>query len=339
MQTDRPRRKPSFIILQTMSRWGSKVSGSGGGNPPPAPSGGGGGGVSDDAALAALLASAEQRQAEKAPPKKKASHAQNRHKTTGSNGGGGAGGGGGEKRDYYGPSGGSGGGGNSADGQHCKRQRRWGGKSKEEPIPDLAWGTGAAKTTSEGGAEQGDEAKQQEKKKADFGLSGALASDERTGNVYNGILLKFSEPPEARAPNTRWRLYVFRKKEGDAVKSGSADDGELIETLHVSRQSAYLFGREAKVADIPVLHPSLSSQHCVLQYRATPDASIGGRLRCRPYLMDLDSTNGTFVNCVRLESARYYELRKGDVITLGASTREYVLLTENSTEAGTGVGA
>lgn len=55
--------------------------------------------------------------------------------------------------------------------------------------------------------------------------------------------------------------------------------------------------------------------------------------------MDLDSTNGTFVNGVRLESARYYELRKGDVITLGASTREYVLLTENSTEAGTGVGA
>ena len=315
-----------------MSRWGSKASGGGSGNPPPAPSsGGGGGGVSDDAALAALLASAEQRQAEKAPPKKKAPDQHNRHKSSNGDGRGGGGGGGGEKRDYYGPSGS--GGGNPADGQQRKRQRRWGGKSKDEPIPDLAWGTGAAKA-GEGGAEQGDEAKQQEKKKADFGLSGALASDERTGNVYNGILLKFSEPPEARAPNTRWRLYVFRKK-----KEGDADDGELIETLHVSRQSAYLFGREAKVADIPVLHPSLSSQHCVLQYRATPDASIGGRLRCRPYLMDLDSTNGTFVNGVRLEGARYYELRKGDVITLGASTREYVLLTENSTEAGTGVGA
>ena len=310
-----------------MSRWGKAVSG------------GGGGDVSDDAALAALLASAEQRQAQKAAPKNT-----NRHKSGGGGGGGAvAGGAGGEKRDYYGPSGAGGGGGSSADGQR-KRQRRWGGKSKEEPIPDLAWGSGAAKAV-EGSTEQGDEGKQVEKKKADFGLSGALASDERTGNVYNGILLKFSEPPEARAPNTRWRLYVFRKKkENDAGKSGGGgggggDDGELIETLHVSRQSAYLFGREAKVADIPVLHPSLSSQHCVLQYRATPDASIGGRLRCRPYLMDLESTNGTFVNGVRLESARYYELRKGDVITLGASTREYVLLTENSTEAGTGVGA
>ena len=28
---------------------------------------------------------------------------------------------------------------------------------------------------------------------------------------------------------------------------------------------------------------------------------------------------------------RYYELKKGDVIKFGASTREYVLLTENTT--------
>ena len=50
--------------------------------------------------------------------------------------------------------------------------------------------------------------------------------------------------------------------------------------------------------------------------------------------MDLGSTNGTFINGVRLDSARYYELRRGDVITLGVSTREYVLLTEQSTKSG-----
>ena len=56
-----------------------------------------------------------------------------------------------------------------------------------------------------------------------------------------------------------------------------------------------------------------------------------GVLRCKPYLMDLGSTNGTFINGVRIDDARYYELRKGNVITLGSSRREYVLLTENST--------
>jgi len=169
--------------------------------------------------------------------------------------------------------------------------------------------------------------------KPNFGLSGALATDDSTGNVNNGILLKFSEPPEARAPNTRWRLYVFRKtKTAPNTTTNKEFDDSLNEVLHISKQSAYLFGRERKVADIAVDHPSLSKQHCVLQYRALPDKNDPEqKLRCKPYLMDLASTNGTFINGVRLEEARYYELRKGDVITLGASSREYVLLTENTT--------
>lgn len=126
-------------------------------------------------------------------------------------------------------------------------------------------------------------------------------------------------------PNTRWRLYVFRKKEPHADHLNKKDDG-LLDTYHISRQSAYLFGRERKVADIPVDHPSLSKQHAVLQYRSLPSKQQiigeGTKLQCRPYLMDLESTNGTFINGVRLESARYYELRRGDVITLGASSRD-----------------
>lgn len=158
-------------------------------------------------------------------------------------------------------------------------------------------------------------AEPKQKELANFGLSGALAKDTQTGNMYNGVLLKFTEPPEARTPNTRWRLYVFR-------------DGKNIETLHISRQSAYLFGREKAVADILVEHPSLSRQHCVLQYRAVPDKSDSTMVRCKPYLMDLGSAHGTFINGERLQEARYYELRKKDVIKLGASTREYILLTE-----------
>lgn len=153
--------------------------------------------------------------------------------------------------------------------------------------------------------------------KADFGLSGALAKDERSGNMYKGVVLKFSEPPEARAPNTQWRLYVFKKE-------------ELLQTLHVSKQSAYLLGRNRDIADIPLEHPSCSSQHAVLQYRALPNPETG-KLNCQPYLMDLESTNGCFINGIRIDSARYYQLKKGDVIKFGASKREYVLLTPNTT--------
>lgn len=46
--------------------------------------------------------------------------------------------------------------------------------------------------------------------KPNFGLSGALAKDQATGNVQNGVVMKWSEPPEARRPAKRYRLYVFK---------------------------------------------------------------------------------------------------------------------------------
>lgn len=99
-----------------------------------------------------------------------------------------------------------------------------------------------------------------------------------------------------------------------------------METLQINRQSAYLCGRNTDIADIPLLHPSCSSQHAVLQFRALPDRG-SGRLHTRPYLMDLESANGTLLNGVPIEAARYYQLKEGDVLRFGASTREYVLLT------------
>lgn len=161
--------------------------------------------------------------------------------------------------------------------------------------------------------------------KPNFGLSGALSKDTRTGNVYKGVVLKFKEPPEGRTPNTQWRLYVFKPNN----KNNDGKNDDLVETLHMSKQSAYLFGRNADVCDVVLLHPSLSSQHAVLQYRAVPNTE--GKLSCRPYIMDLESTNGTFLNKIRIDAARYYELKKGDVLTFGASTREYVFLTEHTT--------
>jgi smad nuclear-interacting protein 1 len=172
--------------------------------------------------------------------------------------------------------------------------------------------------------EQQDESKEEEERappehKANFGLSGALTKDEGGGgNVYKGVVLKFREPPEARCPTMPWRFYLFKGK-------------ELLNTLHISKQSAYLMGRNEKIADIPMVHPSLSSQHAVLQYRALPSVD-SGRLSCQPYIMDLESTNGTFLNDVKIDSARYYQLKKGDVLKFGASTREYVLMKAEGTK-------
>lgn len=49
--------------------------------------------------------------------------------------------------------------------------------------------------------------------------------------------------------------------------------------------------------------------------------------------MDLESANGTFLNGKKVEPRKYYELFEKDVLKFGFSSREYVLLHENSADA------
>ncbi|CAG0914434.1 unnamed protein product [Notodromas monacha] len=159
----------------------------------------------------------------------------------------------------------------------------------------------------------------EDKKKPDFGLSGKLAEDT---NTFRGVVIKYSEPPEARKPTRNWRLYVFKETES-------------LPHIEIHRQSAFLLGRDRKVADIPIDHPSCSKQHAAIQYRVIPftraDGSTGRRVR--PYIMDLESANGTFVNNKKIPPKCYVELLEKDVIKFGFSSREYVLLHADSADS------
>ncbi|WRX29437.1 Forkhead-associated (FHA) domain - like 10 [Theobroma cacao] len=168
-------------------------------------------------------------------------------------------------------------------------------------------------------AEEALEAKQKVSQKPTFELSGKLAAET---NRVRGVTLLFNEPPDARKPDIRWRLYVFKA-------------GEVLnEPLYIHRQSCYLFGRERRVADIPTDHPSCSKQHAVIQFRQVEKEQPDGTLskQVRPYIMDLGSTNKTFINDNPIEPQRYYELFEKDTIKFGNSSREYVLLHENSSQ-------
>ena len=46
----------------------------------------------------------------------------------------------------------------------------------------------------------------------------------------------------------------------------------------------------------------------------------------KPYLLDLESANGTFLNGDRIEESRFVEIRDKDLIKFGESTREYVVM-------------
>eukprot|EP01116_Phalansterium_solitarium_P024931 TRINITY_DN9292_c0_g1_i1.p1 TRINITY_DN9292_c0_g1~~TRINITY_DN9292_c0_g1_i1.p1 ORF type:complete len:348 (+),score=-4.18 TRINITY_DN9292_c0_g1_i1:34-1077(+) len=155
------------------------------------------------------------------------------------------------------------------------------------------------------------------KEKPNFELSGKLSEDQR--KLADGTILKYQEPAEARMPTRRWRLYIFK---GD----------ENIEPIPLHRQSCYLLGRERKLADIPLDHPSCSKQHAVIQYRDIRWQTDEGDFKheVRPYIMDLQSTNGVYLNQKRIDHSRYYEVKEKDVLKFGFSSRDYVFLHEQS---------
>ena len=99
-----------------------------------------------------------------------------------------------------------------------------------------------------------------------------------------------------------------------------------------------VLGRDETIADVLLEHPSCSKQHAVLQFRLVevpphPERPLETRRVVKPYVMDLESTNGSRLNGTALEGARYVELRASDMLQFGHSTREYVLVNASDVEA------
>ncbi|KAK5662597.1 hypothetical protein OQA88_8511 [Cercophora sp. LCS_1] len=155
--------------------------------------------------------------------------------------------------------------------------------------------------------------------KPNFGNSGVLAAASNAVTQADGstVTLKYHEPPEARKPAPRdiWKLFVFK---------GS----DIVDTIELSARSCWLIGRDPAVVDLPAEHPSISKQHAVIQFRYTEKRNeYGDKIgRVKPYLIDLESANGTLLNSDKVPESRYLELRDKDMIQFGSSTREYVIM-------------
>ncbi|KAK4148920.1 SMAD/FHA domain-containing protein [Chaetomidium leptoderma] len=155
--------------------------------------------------------------------------------------------------------------------------------------------------------------------KPNFGNSGALAAASNSVTQADGttVTLKYHEPPEARKPPPRdsWKLFVFKGQ-------------DIVDTIELGSRSCWLIGRELAVVDLPAEHPSISKQHAAIQFRYTEKRNeFGDKIgRVKPYLIDLESANGTMLNSEKAPESRYLELRNKDMVQFGSSTREYVLM-------------
>ncbi|OMP85913.1 Smad nuclear-interacting protein 1 [Diplodia seriata] len=186
-------------------------------------------------------------------------------------------------------------------------------KRSAKPLPSQE---AAYKGTGDGPGEAGEPPI--EKQKPNFKQTGLLAREANTVTVAGtNIVLKYNEPPDARKPSARddWRLFVFKGQ-------------DCLQTVELGSRSCWLIGREAAVADMLVEHPSTSKQHAVLQFRHTTRVNEHGDkdAKVRPYLIDLESSNGTILNGKQIEPTRFVEAMDKDVIKFGLSEREYVLM-------------
>lgn len=158
------------------------------------------------------------------------------------------------------------------------------------------------------------------KEKPNFKASGVLA---KHANRVEGtkISLKYHEPPEARKPppSQPWRIFVFKGE-------------DVVDTIEIWQKSCWLLGRSHEVVDYVLEHPSSSGQHAVIQFRyiqKTVEDEFGVKSKkgkVKPYILDLDSSNGTELNGVKIEGSRYFELRDKDILQFAGSEREYVVM-------------
>ncbi|KAJ3183511.1 Kanadaptin [Geranomyces variabilis] len=78
---------------------------------------------------------------------------------------------------------------------------------------------------------------------------------------------------------------------------------------------AFLLAGRLPICDFELEHASISRYHAVIQFKQDGSA----------YLYDLGSTHGTFLNKAQIPKRTYQQLRIGDMIRFGASTRMYIL--------------
>ncbi|KAH9879799.1 hypothetical protein J1614_001823 [Plenodomus biglobosus] len=159
-----------------------------------------------------------------------------------------------------------------------------------------------------------------DKEKPNFKTTGALA---KAANRVEGtkISLKYNEPAEARKPppSQPWRIFVFKGE-------------DVVDTIELWQKSCWLLGRSHEVVDYLLEHPSSSGQHAVIQFRyiqKTVEDEFGvktKRGKVKPYIIDLESSNGTELNGETVEASRYFELRDKDILKFAGSEREYVVM-------------
>ena len=85
----------------------------------------------------------------------------------------------------------------------------------------------------------------------------------------------------------------------------------------------FLIGKDKKICDIIIDSSTISRQHSVIQFRKT---IYRNKELIIPYIFDLNSTNGTYLNGVKINENKYYELKQNDIINFGNLKNDFIIM-------------
>ncbi|KAG5271438.1 hypothetical protein AALO_G00179750 [Alosa alosa] len=104
---------------------------------------------------------------------------------------------------------------------------------------------------------------------------------------------------------------------------------KLVEKLIIDEKKFYLFGRNPDMCDFTIDHQSCSRAHAALVYHK--------HLK-RVFLIDLNSTHGTFLGHIRLEPHKPQQVPIDSTMSFGASTRFYTIREKPQSQPGAAPG-
>ena len=159
-----------------------------------------------------------------------------------------------------------------------------------------------------------------EKEKPNFEPSGILLKDleyEYNKSMNNKIIINYNPPSDSIIPNENeiWFLFKF-----------SEDKNEAEETYKLIEKEYFLIGKDPRICDIRIKQKNISRQHAVIQFRKIKKEK---EWEIIPYLIDLNSTNGTYLNGDKIDNKKYYELRDKDELNFGDKKIDFVLMKTN----------
>lgn len=145
-------------------------------------------------------------------------------------------------------------------------------------------------------------------------------------NVRKKITEKVKEEAEKVREEREKRLAQHSDSEDEGERQrvwriSVVKGGKTLSQIALKNGTVLRIGRDPS-CDIVTEHPSCSSRHAKV---TMADDDKGGRGN-PPVLVDMGSTNGTFLNGKRIAVGTHVPLYNGAVVRFASSTREYVFM-------------